>query len=289
MRRSANSQLDMNNYDIIGVDQIVHQDDSNTYMEFHNSDQWRVVTGGVERLEVNNSNMTVAAQLEMNAHDINMQNNDIVGVNGIFHHGDGDTYMYFPGGNTWAVTTGGTEAMRINSNRAALFHTNNEDPVGVNDSGASILNTGRIKLHCTSSQDPLVLGTRTLNKGVSFWYHNGSSAATKGRIEIRSSSVAYLTSSDERLKYNIVDAPSASASADIDAIQVRSFDWKADGSHQKYGMIAQELQGVAPDAVSEGDEESGGMMGVDYSKLVPMMIKEIQLLRARVAQLEGSE
>ena len=95
--------------------------------------------------------------------------------------------------------------------------------------------------------------------------------------------VLYNTSSDQRLKDNIVDAPSASD--DIDAIQVRSFDWKADGSHQKYGMVAQELQTVAPEAVSEGETEED-MMGVDYSKLVPMMLKEIQSLRARVAQLE---
>jgi len=97
--------------------------------------------------------------------------------------------------------------------------------------------------------------------------------------------VLYNTSSDQRLKENIVDAPSASD--DIDAIQVRSFDWKADGSHQKYGMVAQELQSVAPEAVS-GDADSDDMMGVDYSKLVPMMLKEIQSLRARVAQLEGA-
>ena len=73
--------------------------------------------------------------------------------------------------------------------------------------------------------------------------------------------------------------------AKIDAIQVRKFDWKADGSHQDYGMIAQELQAVAPEAVS-GDADSEEMMGVDYSKLVPMLIKEIQSLRNRVAQLE---
>ena len=105
-----------------------------------------------------------------------------------------------------------------------------------------------------------------------------------GSISVTSSATAYNTSSDQRLKDNIVDAPSASD--DIDAIQVRSFDWKADGSHQKYGMVAQELQGVAPEAVS-GDADSDDMMGVDYSKLVPMMLKEIQSLRARVAQLEG--
>ena len=52
-------------------------------------------------------------------------------------------------------------------------------------------------------------------------------------------------------------------------------------------MIAQELQAVAPEAVS-GDPESEEMMGVDYSKLVPMMIKEIQSLRARITTLEGA-
>ena len=104
-----------------------------------------------------------------------------------------------------------------------------------------------------------------------------------GGISTNGSATTFATSSDQRLKDNIVDAPSASD--DIDAIQVRSFDWKADGSHQKYGMVAQELQSVAPEAVSEGETEDD-MMGVDYSKLVPMLVKEIQSLRARVAQLE---
>lgn len=113
-------------------------------------------------------------------------------------------------------------------------------------------------------------------------FRNGTSAV--GSITSTTSATAYNTSSDQRLKENIVDAPSASD--DIDAIQVRSFDWKADGSHQKYGMVAQELQTVAPEAVS-APEDPEEMMGVDYSKLVPMMLKEIQSLRARVAQLES--
>ena len=107
---------------------------------------------------------------------------------------------------------------------------------------------------------------------------------TVGSVSVTASATAYNTSSDQRLKDNLVDAPSASD--DIDAIQVRSFDWKADGSHQKYGMVAQELVTVAPNAVSQ-PEDPEEMMGVDYSKLVPMLVKEVQQLRARVAQLEG--
>jgi hypothetical protein len=120
----------------------------------------------------------------------------------------------------------------------------------------------------------------TLNYQVRFYNGNG----LVGAITTDGSATAYLTSSDQRLKENIADADDAGSK--IDAIQVRKYDWKADGSHQDYGMVAQELQLVAPEAVS-GDADSEEMMGVDYSKLVPMLIKEIQSLRARVADLES--
>ena len=113
-------------------------------------------------------------------------------------------------------------------------------------------------------------------------FKNGGT--TVGTISTTGSSTAYATSSDQRLKENIQDADDAGSK--IDAIQVRKFDWKVDGSHQDYGMVAQELQTVAPEAVS-APEDPEEMMGVDYSKLVPMMLKEIQSLRARVNALEA--
>jgi hypothetical protein len=60
-----------------------------------------------------------------------------------------------------------------------------------------------------------------------------------GSISTNASATSYNTSSDQRLKENIADADDAGSK--VDAIQVRQFDWKADGSHQDYGMIAQEL------------------------------------------------
>ena len=114
-----------------------------------------------------------------------------------------------------------------------------------------------------------------------FWV-NGYGSSLVGSISCTTSATTYNTSSDQRLKDNIVDAPAGN----IDAIRVRSFDWKADGSHQTYGMVAQELVDVAPEAVSQGETEDD-MWGVDYSKLVPMMIKEIQDLKAEVAALKG--
>jgi len=97
--------------------------------------------------------------------------------------------------------------------------------------------------------------------------------------------VNYNTTSDRRAKQNIADADDAGAV--IDAIQVRKFDWIEGNQHQPYGMIAQELVEHAPEVVHQPANEED-MMGVDYSKLVPMLVKEIQSLRARVAQLESN-
>jgi hypothetical protein len=105
--------------------------------------------------------------------------------------------------------------------------------------------------------------------------------ATIGSItQSTSTAVLYNTTSDQRLKENIADADSASAL--IDSIQVRQFDWKSDNTHQRYGFVAQELVTIAPEAVHQ-PADPDEMMAVDYSKLVPMLVKEIQSLRKRLA------
>jgi hypothetical protein len=119
-------------------------------------------------------------------------------------------------------------------------------------------------------------GTRSQ---IAFYNPNG----LVGQITTSGTATAYATSSDQRLKENIIDAPAGN----IDSLKVRSFDWKADGSHQEYGFIAQELDEVAPYAVSKG-ETKDDIWGVDYSKLVPMLVKEIQDLKAEVAALKGA-
>ena len=99
-------------------------------------------------------------------------------------------------------------------------------------------------------------------------------------VQSGTAAVLYNVTSDQRLKENIVDAPDFGSI--IDSIQVRSFDWKTDNTHQRAGFVAQELVIVAPEAVHQ-PANSDEMMAVDYSKLVPMLVKEIQSLRQRLA------
>jgi hypothetical protein len=186
------------------------------------------------------------------------------------------------GGGQLLITASSELIFSSNAAERARFNTSGSLLVGLTSSDYLAADDG-IQLNANGTARFGGSGTSARNL-LSFVNGTDGTPAEVGFIQTNGSATSYSTSSDQRLKDNIVDAPSASD--DIDAIQVRSFDWKADGSHQKYGMVAQELQSIAPEAVT-GDADSDDMMGVDYSKLVPMMMKEIQSLRARVAQLEG--
>ena len=100
-----------------------------------------------------------------------------------------------------------------------------------------------------------------------------------GSISVSSVGTTYNTVSDERRKKNI--AASKTATDSINAIKIRSFDWIANDEHVDYGVIAQELALVAPDAVTEGP-----VWAVDCSKLVPRLIKAVQELSAEVQSLK---
>ena len=239
------------------------------------------------------SNVAVFRRLSNDGSIVDFQKDGST-VGSIGSHSGGGTYFYSNSGSDSGLT--------FWSNVIAPATSSGGFRDAVTDLGASggrfkdLYLSGNVIAGNTPSASNV--GVRVNNGGNNFDLVNtscGSATTTKthilftngngnvGSIQTSGSATSYNTSSDRRLKDNIVDAPSASD--DIDAIQVRSFDWKADGSHQKYGMIAQELNTVAPEAVSEGGTEED-MMGVDYSKPVPMLVKEIQSLRARVAQLE---
>ena len=214
------------------------------------------------------------------------------------NNSDTNTGMYFPFEDTIAFSEGGYERMRIASNGAVLVATTTTGSFGAKlrvggrietssgiyatSNGSSFRNGGMMGGATIETRSHTSYGTYT-QKQVSF---KGSSGTEYGSISIAGSATSYNTSSDERLKENIQDANDAGSK--IDSIKVRQFDWKLGGEHQDYGVIAQELETVAPEAVSKGYNEED-MWSVDYSKLVPTLIKEIQSLRNRVAELENNE
>jgi hypothetical protein len=196
----------------------------------------------------------------------------------------------------WTTSDGGTQVARIGGQQAGtdlgniLFETGNgsnsyaeraritsagEFLVGTTSTPA--INVKGCALQIFSDNGRLAIGATISNADLAYFY---SSTALAGAINVNGSVCLYSSFSDQRLKENITDADSASSL--IDALQVRKFDWKADGNHQRYGFVAQELVTIAPEAVHQ-PTDLNEMMAVDYSKLVPMLVKEIQSLRQRLS------
>lgn len=142
-----------------------------------------------------------------------------------------------------------------------------------------------------------------------------------GYILISGSSVSYNTSSDYRLKENVVDLTSATER--LKQLQPKRFNFIADADTTVDGFLAHEVSDIVPEAVSgtkdamideeyevtpevrddEGNLVSEAVMGtrsvpdyqgIDQAKLVPLLtaalqeaITKIEQLEARVATLEG--
>jgi Chaperone of endosialidase len=132
-------------------------------------------------------------------------------------------------------------------------------------------------------------------------FYDASGAA--GSITTNGSgTAAYNTTSDYRLKRDIIDADKAAAMQAVLSWPIRQFTRIAGGATE-IGVIAHELQAVEPSAVTgekDAMEVRDGVesilpQGVDYSKLVAKMAAALQFaneqitaLRDRVAALENA-
>jgi hypothetical protein len=124
------------------------------------------------------------------------------------------------------------------------------------------------------------------------------SSTLVGTISVTGSATAYNTSSDYRLKENVV--PLTGAIDRINQLQVRRFNFIADPDKTFDGFIAHEAQAVVPECVTGTKDEVDAdgnpvYQGIDQSKLVPLLtaalqeaIAELQNLKAEVADLKGA-
>jgi len=117
-----------------------------------------------------------------------------------------------------------------------------------------------------------------------------------GSIDTSGSSTSYTTSSDYRLKENVIELTGATDR--IKQIPVHRFNFITDPDKTVDGFLAHEVADVVPEAITgtkdEVDAEGNPVyQGIDQSKLVPLLtaaIKEqqalIEDLQTRLAALE---
>jgi hypothetical protein len=93
---------------------------------------------------------------------------------------------------------------------------------------------------------------------------------------VQNSNNSYGSLSDQSVKENIIDA--TPKLADLMQVKIRNFNLIGDETKQ-IGVVAQELETVFPSMVEEDED---GIKGVKYSVFVPMLIKAVQELNAKV-------
>ena len=179
--------------------------------------------------------------------------------------GSKDSAMVF------STTNNGTSAERMRITDIGLLQV-----------GTTTTTDGRINATTLSGKYALALNDTFGNNALAQFLDNGSQV---GSITISGSNTSYNTSSDSRLKENIVNANSQLET--INNIKIREYDWLKDGKHE-VGVIAQELEEVYPDAVTVGGEDvKKNPYSVDYSKLVAPLIKAVQEQQEQIESLKS--
>ena len=213
---------------------------------------------------------------------------------------DSDSIDFFTQGKTFNLgTTGNTvirffqdnsEAVRIDDGARLLVGTTS---TSYSETGCRISSGGGIQNTVSGGQ--LLRLNRTTSTGnmIQFWYNGGE----KGTISTNGSNVAYNTSSDYRLKENVVT--DWDATTRLKALKPSRFNWKADADTTVDGFLAHEVSSIVPEAVT-GEKDAvdadgnPNYQGIDQSKLVPLLTKalqeaisEIDTLKEKVKALES--
>ena len=216
---------------------------------------------------------------------------------GVIHFGDGDDVdvgkiEYSHGSNFLRFYTNATERMRLLNNGTVLVGAT--ATLDMDDTNNGIKFDGANDLVQLSRNNNAALGLqRTGNDGrVAQFYRD---TTERGYIEVDGSSTTYATSSDYRLKENIVDLDNGITR--LKQLKPRRFNFIGE-EDTRDGFVAHEVTAV-PEAVSgekDAVDENGKAIhqGIDQSKIVPLLtaalqeaITKIETLETKVTALEG--
>jgi hypothetical protein len=192
---------------------------------------------------------------------------------------------------TWSGASAVNRGLYVNAtggttNYAAIFESGNV-LIGKTSSSISTngieLNTNGSGCFWTGSNATLLTMNRIgTNDHLILFKNDGTDC---GAITITgANTINFNSSSDYRLKEDLKDF---NGLALVSKIPVYDFQWKRD-STRSYGVMAHELQSVLPYAVS-GTKDGENTQGVDYSKIVPLLVKAIQEQQVQLGQLKAEQ
>ena len=183
-------------------------------------------------------------------------------------------------GNDFKIQTNTAERMRIESNGSVIIGATSE-PNG-STGGAGFIND-------TNDRKLLICAVTNTSSRELIEFRNPN--GTVGKIQTSASATSYSTSSDYRLKENV--SYDFDATSRLKQLKPARFNFIADADTTVDGFLAHEVSDIVPEAITgtkDAVKEDGtpDYQGIDQSKLVPLLVKTIQELEARITTLEAN-
>ncbi len=187
----------------------------------------------------------------------------------------------------------GSEKFRITSGGSVLVATITVPSANATSgAGAMISSLAGIVQNYSGNGAANYVNKTDYVSGTTFMYSfrvNGTACGTISSTN--GTSTSYNTSSDYRLKENVT--ADWDATTRLKQLNPVRFNFIADADTTVDGFLAHEVQSVVPEAITgthnEVDDEGNPVMqGIDQSKIVPLLVKTIQELEARIAALEAN-
>jgi len=173
-----------------------------------------------------------------------------------------------------------------NSNTHALFVDGGNNVVLIGSSSFSDGSGDTVQILTAEGRIDIENNSTSLRSVMLFYNPNGA----VGSIRTTGSATQFNTSSDYRLKENV--SYDFDATTRLKQLKPARFNFIADADTTVDGFLAHEVSSVVPEAISgtkDAVDEDGKpeYQGIDQSKLVPLLVKTIQELEARITTLEG--
>ena len=189
----------------------------------------------------------------------------------IYQDGNADDLQFF--GN-------GAERMRITSGGDVLVGTTSDTFYNGSNAGIGLFGANTFIAASRSSATCAFFNRFTTTGDIVQIRYAGSNV---GSISYNGINTLYNATSDYRLKEDLKDYNGLDI---INQLKTYNFKWKEAGIRD-YGMMAHELQEILPNYVNgqrDAIDEDGKIkpQGVDYSKIVPILVKAIQELHAKL-------
>ena len=122
----------------------------------------------------------------------------------------------------------------------------------------------------------------------SIQHHSSTTATASGGVELLNAATSWTSASDEREKENLVTISDAITKIKTLRTVIGNYTWQPDIKHAF--LIAQDVQAVLPEAVdirNTYEETEKQRLGLRYTEVIPLLVKAVQELSAKVDELES--